>query len=197
MGKVSIALKGWRFDEEAVFDEDGGFRPLSEMDDDTRLRLNRLTTLREKPCDACWLVHGQEERERCRPADYVYGEPHAEVLVCQQHLPDFSYWYLEEGGDAYRGKIAFQDAFHEWFDAGNRAPDGYEGIQHETTEPESVPEPTREMTVRDVPIPEDEQIRIDLRNPEDAGSADSQESATESDVSEAIDEDLTDALEDL
>lgn len=197
MGKVSVALRGWRFDEAEVFDEDGGFRPLSEMSDDTRVRLNRLTTLREKPCDACWLIHGEGDRQRCRPAEYVYGEPHAEVLVCEEHLPDFSYWYLEAGGDAYRGEIAFQDEFHEWFDAGNRAPEGYEGIEHETTEPESVPEPTREMTVRDIPIPEDDQIRIDLRNPGGGDADDSRETPPESEVEEAIDDDLTDALEDL
>lgn len=197
MGKVSIALKGWRFDEEEVFDEDGRFRPLSEMEEDTRLRINRLTTLREKPCDACWLVHGEEDKQRCRSAAYVYGEPRAEVLVCEEHLPDFSYWYLEEGGDTYRGEIAFQDEFHEWFDAGNRAPDSYEGIQHEATEPESVPEPSGDLAVREIPIPEEEQIRIDLRNPEATGPDESEDSPSEAEVSEAIDDDLTDALEDL
>lgn len=191
MGKVSIALKGWRFDEEAVFDEDGQFRPLDEMDPDTRLRINRLTALREEPCDACWLVHGEEAVERCRPAEYVYGEPQAEVLVCAQHLPDFSYWYLEDGGETYRGEAAFQDAFHGWFAAGNRAPAGYEGIEHEETDPESVPEPsTPETAVREVPVPEDEQVRVSLREetPDEDDSA-----ATEDPVDEALDE----ALEDL
>lgn len=197
MGKVSIALKGWRFDEEDVFDEDGGFRPLSEMDDDTRVRINRLTTLREKPCDACWLIHGEEDIERCRPAEYVYGEPRAEVLVCEEHLPDFSYWYLNDGGEAYRGEVVFQDEFHEWFEAGNRAPAGYEGIEHEATEQESVPEPSAEMTVRDIPVPEDEQVRIDLRNPDSMGTDESDDEPSEAEVTEAIDEDLTDALDDL
>lgn len=197
MGKVSIALKGWRFEEAAVFDDDGRFLPLEEMDPDTRLRVNRLTTLREKPCDACWLIHGDDEIERCRPAEYVYGEPQAEVLVCDEHLPDFSYWYLEDGGEAYRGEVAFQDAFHEWFAAGNRAPDGYTGIEHEETDPQSVPDPARgETTVREIPVPEDEQIRIDLRDPGGDGADDGDELDDE-DVREAVDDDLTDALEDL
>lgn len=195
MGKVSIALKGWRFDEKEVFDEQGRFRPLEEMDPDTRTRLNRLTTLREKPCDACWLLHGEEERERCRPAAYVYGEPRAEVLVCEEHLADFSYWYLEAGGDAYRGEAAFQDAFHEWFAGGNRAPTGYEGIEHTETDPASLPDPPGEGGIRDVAIPEDEQVHIDLRDPTGAGDTESE--VEDADVDEALDEDLTDALDDL
>ena len=39
MGKVSIALRGWRFDEAAVFTNDGELRPLDEMDQDTRERI--------------------------------------------------------------------------------------------------------------------------------------------------------------
>ncbi|MFB6111409.1 MAG: hypothetical protein ABEJ35_02615 [Halobacteriaceae archaeon] len=195
MGKVSVALKGWRFDEAELFDDRGEFRPLSEMDPDTRLRLNRLTTLRDKPCDACWLIHGEDDRDRCRPAAYVYGEPRAEVLVCERHLPDFSYWYLEDGGDEYRGEPAFQEAFHEWFAAGNRAPAGYEGIEHEETDPEAVPEPVEdgsEAAIREVPIPEDEQTRLDLRRPDESDAP-----VEEAEAAEAVDEDLADALEDL
>lgn len=198
MGKISIALQGWRFDEEAVFDEEGNFKPLSEMDPDTRLRLNRLTTLREEPCDCCWLLYGESDEERCRSAAYVYGEPHAEVLICDVHLDDFSYWYFEAGGQAYRGEEAFQDEFHAWFADGGRAPEGYEGIEHETTDPEAIPEPTAtEPAIRDVPVPEDEQVRVSLRPGSADSESDESETVDEETAAEVVDEDLADAISDL
>ena len=53
MGKVSIALRGWRFDEAEVFDEDGEIRPLEEMSEETRKRLVRLRVVAGEPCDPC------------------------------------------------------------------------------------------------------------------------------------------------
>jgi len=41
-----------------------------------------------------------------------------------------------------------QDAFHEWFAEGGRAPEGYEGIEHVNTDPDALPEepdPTEEL----------------------------------------------------
>ncbi|MFB6219782.1 MAG: hypothetical protein ABEH77_11530, partial [Halobacteriaceae archaeon] len=138
MGKVSIGLRGWRFDEESVFDEDGAFRPIDDIPEEERTRLLRLTTLLDRPCDACWLVHGDENVEQCDPPVAVYGEPTAEVLVCGDHEADFYYWYFEEGGRDHRGTEAFRDRFHEWFAAGHRAPDGYAGLDHVDTAPADV-----------------------------------------------------------
>ena len=159
MGKVSIGLRGWRFDESAVFDEAGRFRPLEEMPDDDRERLLRLTALVGAPCDACWLVHGDDGLDECRPAAAVYGEPGAEVVLCRSHETDFDYWYHEDGGRELRGTAGFQSAFHEWFDDGGRAPEGYAGIEHVDTDPESLPEPPAAADVdREAPGE-----RIDLR----------------------------------
>ena len=158
MGKVSIGLRGWRFDEEAVFDADGRYRPLEEMPDETATRISRLTALVGSPCDACWLLHGDDNLEECAPADAVYGEPGAEVLLCADHEVDFLYWYREEGGEDLRGTDAFQAAFHEWFADGGRAPEGFEGIEHVDTAPADVPNPPTEQVGIGV-----ETDRVDLR----------------------------------
>jgi len=141
MSKISIGLRGWRFDEEEVFTEDGELRPLEELSEDTRKRLVRLSDIADSICDACWLIHGDENIAECNPAEAVYGEPVAEVVVCGDHEDDLIYWFREEGGDRYAGDQEFRDAFHEWFLDGGRAPEGYEGIQHVETEPEDLPEP--------------------------------------------------------
>lgn len=141
MTKVSIGLRGWRFEEEEVFDETGAFRPLTEMPSDTRDRIGRLMAIIGNPCDACWLIHGEEEKQRCRPAAVVYGEPLREVVLCETHEADFLYWFREAGGRDLTGKRAFQNVFHQWFADGGRAPDGYAGIEHVETEPDVVPEP--------------------------------------------------------
>jgi hypothetical protein len=141
MVKVSIGLRGWRFEENDVFTSDGEVRPLDEMPPDARDRVLRLSALVGSPCDACWLIHGDDDIERCRAADVVYGEPMAEVVLCTPHEPDFLYWYREEGGSAYRGSDDLEDAFYEWFADGGRAPEGYAGIEHVDTDPEDLPEP--------------------------------------------------------
>jgi hypothetical protein len=141
MGKVSIGLRGWRFAEDDVLAEDGTVRPLDEVPAEPRERLGRLEQLLGRPCDACYLIHGEADKRRCREATIVYGEPFAEVLVCDAHEADFLYWFREAGGDALRGEEGFADAFHEWFADGNRAPDGYGGLDHVETDPESIPDP--------------------------------------------------------
>jgi hypothetical protein len=141
MAKVSIGLRGWRFDESEVFTDEGEFRPLDEVPEDARTRLIRLTYLQSKPCDACYLVHGEGETRRCNQATVVYGEPMEEVLLCSDHEADFFYWYREAGGSEYRGEETFRDEFHEWFAAGGRAPDGYEGPDHVDTGPDELPTP--------------------------------------------------------
>jgi hypothetical protein len=164
MGKVSIGLRGWRFDEDEVFDERGEFRSLDEMSEDTEQRLLRLTAVHDDPCDACWLVHGDDEIQRCRVATVVYGEPFAEVLLCDEHERDFYYWYFEAGGEEHRGTEAFQDRFHEWFAAGNRAPEGYVGLEHEEQADADVPSPeVPDAEAFAVDLPEDERVRYDLR----------------------------------
>lgn len=162
MGKVSIGLRGWRFDESAIFDDEGEFRPIDQIPEEPRHRLMRLTVLAGSPCDACWLIHGEENLEACNPAEAVYGEPLAEVLLCSEHEPDFVYWYQEAGGDVHRGDESFQDAFHEWFADGNRSPPDYQGIEHVETAPEDLPNPPRPEPTS-VEAAED-QHRVDLRD---------------------------------
>jgi len=126
--KVSIGLRGWRFDEDEVFTEDGEYRDFAEMDDDVRNRLVRLSVVVEETCDACWLeTDDPDERNQ---VEYVYGEPLSEVLVCEPHEPDFVYWFRERGGDRYAGIDEFDDRFHEWFLEGGRAPDWYDGMEY-------------------------------------------------------------------
>ena len=141
MAKVSVGLRGWRFEESEIFSEEGEFKPLDEIPEDARERLVRLVTLVEEPCDACYLVHGDEEIQQCRQAAIVYGEPGEEVLLCPQHEPDFLYWFREAGGRELAGDDIFADAFHEWFVNDGRAPEGYAGIDHVETDPDDLPSP--------------------------------------------------------
>jgi hypothetical protein len=141
MAKVSIGLRGWRFEEREVFTPDGEFKPLDGIPEEPRERLVRLAYLVEKPCDACYLVHGEKHVERCTPAAIVYGEPNEEVLLCGTHEADFLYWYREAGGKSHRGEPTFRDAFHEWFADGGRAPEDYGGLDHVETDPEALPDP--------------------------------------------------------
>ncbi|WP_435195079.1 hypothetical protein [Natronomonas sp. EA1] len=142
MGKVSVAMRGWRFDEDDIFDEHGELRPLEEIPKDARERLVRLTVITGAPCDACWLIHGDENIEQCNVAGAVYGEALHEVVLCPEHERDFLYWFREAGGREYvEEPEAFADAFHEWFLDDNRAPEGYEGLEHVETDPDSVPQP--------------------------------------------------------
>ena len=161
MAKVSIGLRGWRFDEEAVFGPDGEVRPLEEMDPDDRDRLVRLVDLVERPCSACYLVHG--ERAPCEDAAVVYGEPGSEVLLCDAHEHDFVYWYREAGGSDYRGEARLRTAFHDWFDDGGRAPDGYVGVEHVETDPEAVSDPPEATDLREQLVEGVELERISLR----------------------------------
>jgi len=168
MAKVSIGLRGWRFDEEEVFTDDGEFRPLESVPDETRKRLIRLTYLQEKPCDACYLIHGEAEKRRCNQAEIVYGEPMEEVLLCSEHEADFLYWFREEGGSEAAGSETFRDQFHEWFLDGNRAPEGYGGLDHVDTDPDTLPTPPEpaELNRRLNENHEGERKRIDLRTGE-------------------------------
>lgn len=139
MGKVSLGLRGWRFEESAVFTDDGDIKPIDEMDYDTRQRVLRLRQMIGSPCHACWLIHGDDNLDACNDAAVVYGEPLGEVVVCGVHEPDFLYWFRERGGSEYRGDTELQDEFHEWFLDGGRAPEDYEGIEHVDTDPSAVP----------------------------------------------------------
>lgn len=139
MGKVSIGLRGWRFDESDVFTDEGEMKPIDRMKFETRERVLRLRRIIGTPCHACWLIHGDDNLERCNDAAAVYGEPLSEAVVCEEHEPDFLYWFREQGGSEYRGDPELQDAFHEWFLDGGRAPEGYAGIEHVETDPTAVP----------------------------------------------------------
>jgi hypothetical protein len=146
MGKVSIALRGWRFDEEEVFTEDGELRSIDQVSPDTRDRLVRLSVVAGQPCDACWLIHGDENLRDCNVARVVYGEPLHEVVLCDEHEADFLYWYQRAGGSQYKGDgERFQSEFQSWFADGNRAPEDYGGVDHVETDPDSVPQPEPEV----------------------------------------------------
>lgn len=173
MAKVSVGLRGWRFEEREIFDEDGEFKPLEEIPEDARKRLIRLLALIDEPCDACYLIHGEAEIANCRPAEIVYGEPESEVVLCGVHEADFLYWFREEGGSRLKGEPELQDAFHEWFADGNRAPDGYGGLDHIETDPEALPEPPSPQEIQDRLDAQREEHRIDIR--ELAGVAESTE----------------------
>jgi hypothetical protein len=180
MGKVSIGLRGWRFDEDAVFTEDGDYRPMDEIPADQRERLVRLQALVASPCDGCWLIHGDENIHECNESGVVYGEPLGEVVLCADHEPDFLYWFAEEGGSRYKGQQELQDEFHEWFLDGGRAPEGYGGVEHVETDPEDVPEPPEsDMENLNVEVPEEERERIDLRNMEVGTGADAAEGSAD------------------
>jgi len=161
MGKVSIAMRGWRFDEEEVFTEDGELRPIDQLPEDTRKRLVRLMAITGAPCDACWLVHGDENIDDCAEATVVYGEPLEEVVLCPVHEADFLYWFRETGGCDHAGEPGFDDLFYEWFDDGNRAPEGYGGMDHLRTAPDEVPEPERQAADSDIDAVEEQLAGMD------------------------------------
>ena len=165
MGKISIGLRGWRFDEDEVFGENDDYRPLEQMSKDTRSRLARLSMLVGSPCDACWLIHGDENLRECNVAAVVYGEPLSEVVLCTEHEADFLYWFAEAGGERFKGEDVLQDEFHEWFVDGGRAPEGYGGVEHVDTDPDDIPEPPEpDLESMNVELPEEERERIDLRD---------------------------------
>jgi hypothetical protein len=139
MGKINIGLRGWRFDED-VLNEEGRVRPLATMEPDVRQRLLVLADRVVDPCDACWLEYGQDRIEECNVAEVIYGEPRGEVVLCSAHEPDFLYWFREDGGSEYAGEIELQEAFHEWFVAGNRAPESYDGLEHIDEDPTALPD---------------------------------------------------------
>ncbi len=172
MGKVSVGLRGWRFDEQDIFTDDEQFKPLDEIPPDPRQRLLRLLSLVDKPCDCCYIIHGSENKQQCNRAQAVYGEALDEILLCDDHETDFIYWYQHAGGSDLRESAHFADQFHEWFAAGKRAPESFDRIEHVETDPEALP---------DLPSADEIQARIqadyeprtiDLRdymeNPEDA-----------------------------
>ena len=163
MGKVNVGLRGWRFAEADIFTDEGLFKQLEEIPKDDRQRLLRLVSLVEKPCDACRLIHGEDEIHRARQAAVVYGEPNDEVVLCADHEADFLYWYQNDGGSEYRGSAAFDDAFEEWFDNGGRAPDGFEAVEHVETDPEGLPDPPDAEELNAMLSEGYEPERIDLR----------------------------------
>lgn len=166
MGKVNIGLRGWRFEEEDVFDEDGDIEPLGTLAPETRDRIVRLSTMMGEPCDACYLVHGDENIQECNVARIVYGEPLGEVLLCPEHEADFLYWFREGGGKRYAGDTELEDAFYAWFDDGGRAPEGYAGIDHVDTDADDIPapDPTEEL-----PTLEEELEKLDDEKLDDLG----------------------------
>jgi len=139
MGKVNIGLRGWRFDGD-VLNEEGRVRPLATLEPAVRQRLLVLADRVVDPCDACWLAYGDDQIEECNVAEVIYGEPRGEVVLCSVHETDFLYWFREAGGVKYAGDRGLQEAFHEWFIDGNRAPEDYEGLEHVDEDPTALPD---------------------------------------------------------
>jgi hypothetical protein len=195
MSKVSIGLRGWRFEEADVFAEDGSFRPMNEMPPDTRTRLSRLTALVNRPCDACWLVHGDEDIQQCNPAAAVYGEPSAEVILCDIHEPDFVYWFREAGGATFRGTDDLEDAFYEWFIDGGRAPEGYGSVEHVETDPDELPAPEEVLQGGSAKLGSGEPINPassrSATDTTDDGAGDGEDGGTPLDESAVADADLS------
>jgi hypothetical protein len=163
MGKVSVGLRGWRFEESEIFTDSEEFKPLKEIPEDPRQRLLRLSRLIEQPCDACYLIHGEADKQRCNRSAFVYGEPMDEVVLCADHEPAFIYWYQNAGGSDLRGEPEFADAFHQWFADGNRPPEGFGGVDHVETDPETLPDPPSPEELQQRLEADYERSEIDLR----------------------------------
>ena len=176
MAKVSVGLRGWRFDEEDIF-TDEELKPLDEIPEEPRERLLRLVSLVEEPCDVCYLEHGEAEVHRCNQAEIVYGEPKGEVLLCPDHEPDLLYWFREEGGSEHAGSLEFGDRFHEWVAAGNEAPDGYAPVEHVDEDPDGLPDLPDQQDIQERVEQEFDGERIDILGL--AGQADDGEAAAD------------------
>lgn len=163
MAKVSVGLRGWRFDEEEIITDDGELKPLDEIPADPRERLFRLVGLVEEPCDVCYLEYGEAEVHRCNQAEIVYGEPNGEVLLCPEHEPELIYWYREEGGSEHAGDLEFGDRFHEWVATGNGAPEGYGSVEHVEEDPEGLPDLPDQQEIQERVERDFEGDRIDVR----------------------------------
>ena len=184
MAKVSIGLRGWRFEEDEIFTDDEELKPLDEIPEDPRERLLRLVSLVEEPCDVCYLDYGEEEINRCNQAEIVYGEPEGEVLLCPEHEPDLLYWFREEGGSEYKGSVEFADRFHEWVAAGNEAPEGYASVEHVDEDPDGLPDLPDQQEVQERLEEDFEGERIDIL--ELAGQEDTErEEITEEELSDS------------
>ena len=183
MGKVSIGLRGWRFEEDDLFTDDGNWLPVMEIPEEPRQRLLRLQVVIGKPCDACYLIHGEEEKRRCREAAIVYGEPLEEVLLCDDHEADFLYWFRERGGSDLVGEETFRDAFHEWFDDGGRAPEGYAGLEHVEEAPDDLPDlpDPEELYDLDEELLEDDRADFEDEDGSENGDAETAEGGEEDD----------------
>lgn len=123
--KVSIGLRGWTFDPDDVFDDDGELKDLEEMPDEDKLRISRLTEIIGNACHVCMLRNPEEGWDVWEKATVVYGEVTSEVLTCDEHESEFLYWYFEEGGKAYKGDDKLPDKFHKWVREGGEAPPDY------------------------------------------------------------------------
>jgi hypothetical protein len=184
MAKVSIGLRGWRFEEDEIFSDDEELKPLDEIPEDPRERLLRLVSLVEEPCDVCYLEHGEEAIRRCNEAEIVYGEPDGEVLLCPEHEPDLLYWFREEGGSDHKGSVAFADRFHEWVAAGNEAPEGYGSVEHVEEDPDGLPELPDQQEVQERLEADFEGERIDILELA-RGEESDREKLTEEELSES------------
>jgi hypothetical protein len=185
MAKVSIGLRGWRFEEDEIFTDDEELKPLDEIPEDPRERLLRLVALVEEPCDVCYLEYGEAEVHRCREAEIVYGEPNGEVLLCPEHEPDLIYWFREAGGSEHKGSVEFADRFHEWIAAGNEAPEGYGSVEHVEEDPDGLPDLPDQQEVQERLEADFEGDRIDILELAGTDDRDEDEAVSESDLADS------------
>ena len=179
MAKVSVGLRGWRFDEDEIITEDGELKPLDEIPEEPRERLVRLVGLVEEPCDVCYLEHGEAAVHRCNQAEIVYGEPNGEVLLCPEHEPDLIYWCREAGGGEHAESLEFGDRFHEWVAAGNEAPEGYGSVEHVEEDPESLPDLPDQQEIQERVGQDFEGDRIDILELAGKGDGDDEDELNE------------------
>lgn len=180
MAKVSVGLRGWRFDEDEIFTDDEELKPLDEIPEEPRERLVRLVGLLEEPCDVCYLEYGEAEVHRCNQAEIVYGEPRGEVLLCAEHEPDLIYWFREEGGSEHAGSLEFGDRFHEWVAAGNESPEGYGSVEHVEENPTELPDLPDQQEIQERVERDFDGERIDILELAGAESDDEDSVAEES-----------------
>ncbi|MFB6283315.1 MAG: hypothetical protein ABEK59_05185 [Halobacteria archaeon] len=112
--KISIGLRGWRFNPDDVFDADGNLKSPEEIPEDQRERIARLPDIIGNACHVCMLLNPDEGWDEWTKATVVYGEPRHEVLTCDDHEPVFETWFFDEGGEALKGSDNLADTFHAW-----------------------------------------------------------------------------------
>jgi len=176
MAKVSVGLRGWRFDEEEIFTDDEELKPLDEIPEEPRERLVRLVSLVEEPCDVCYLEHGEAEVHRCNQAEIVYGEPKGEVLLCPEHEPNLIYWFRGGGRQRARRRPRVRRPLPRVGRRGQRGPGWVRPVEHVEEDPDGLPDLPDQQDIQERVEQDFDGDRIDIL--ELAGETDDEEEGT-------------------